>query len=74
MQELTMTPSTIVLLLLILAWTVWAVRRLFFRGVCDCHGSDGRHKGGKAASGCASCSSCHGCSACAVATSVEVKQ
>ena len=38
MQELTMTPSTVVLLILIAAWAVWAVRRLFFRGLCDCHG------------------------------------
>lgn len=45
MQELTMTPATVVLLLFILAWAVWAVRRLFFRGLCDCHGSEGRKKG-----------------------------
>ena len=66
MQELTMTPATVVLLLLILAWAAWAVRRLFFRGVCDCHGSDGRKKGAPAAAGCSSCSACHGCPSCSV--------
>ena len=66
MQELTMTPTTVVLLLFILAWAVWAVRRLFFRGLCDCHGSEGRKKGAPAA-GCSSCSACHGCSACSIA-------
>lgn len=60
MQELTMTPATVIILILIAAWAVWAVRRLFFRGLCDCHG-DGKKKG---EGGCSSCSACHGCSAC----------
>ena len=58
MQELTMTPSTVVLLILIAAW---AVRRLFFRGLCDCHGDKKSKKG---ESGCSTCSACHGCSTC----------
>ena len=68
MQELTMTPATVVLLLLIAAWAVWAVRRMFFRGLCDCHGSDGKKGCGKgdAQGGCSACSACHGCSACSV--------
>lgn len=66
MQELTMTPATVAILLVILAWAIWAVRRLFFRGMCDCHGSDGRKghaNGGACASGCSSCGACCGCSA-----------
>ena len=70
MQELTMTPATVVLMVPIAAWAVWAVRRMFFRGLCDCHGSNG-HKGKKggepgAAGPCAGCSACHGCPACTI--------
>lgn len=36
MQELTITPSTVILLLVILALAALAVRRLFKRGMCDC--------------------------------------
>ena len=54
---------TIVLLAIVAAWTVWAVRRLIGRGMCDCHDScDGCSAKalGKVASdgegGCACCS------------------
>ena len=57
---------TIVLLALIVAWAVWAVRRIVGRGLCDC----GDHCGD---SGCGSCSSCASrgkngaCASCSVA-------
>lgn len=52
---------TIVLLALIVAWAVWAVRRIMGRGLCDC----GDHCGDGGCSSCSSCSSgsCAGCSA-----------
>ena len=56
---------TLVLLALIVAWAVWAVRRIAGRGLCDC----GDHCGDGGCSGCASCASrgsgdaCVGCSA-----------
>lgn len=37
MQELAMTPSTVVLLVVIAALAVLAVRRLLIRGACDCN-------------------------------------
>lgn len=36
-QELTITPSTIVLIVAIFACVVWAVRRMLKKGLCDCH-------------------------------------
>lgn len=41
---------TLLLLALIVAWAVWAVRRIAGRGLCDC----GDHCSG----GCGGCSSC----------------
>ncbi len=49
-----MTPSTIVLLLIIAALAVLAIRRLTRRGLCDCHG-DGKTKGSSSCAGCAGC-------------------
>lgn len=37
LQEIAITPATVVLMLLIAAWVVWAVRRVLGRGMCDCH-------------------------------------
>lgn len=54
MQDLGLTPSTIILIALILAWTIWAVRRLYKKGMCDC--SD--H-----CDGCGSKKGCSGCKA-----------
>ena len=55
MQELGITPSTIILLAIIIACAVLAIRRLRKRGMCDCDD----HCGGcskKAAGGeCPSC-------------------
>ncbi len=61
MQELTMTPATVVFLIQRAACAVWAVCRLCFRGLCDCHGDKKSKKG---ESGCSTCSACHGCSTC----------
>lgn len=36
LQELTLTPATIIIVLLVIAWAVWAIRRLIRRGMCDC--------------------------------------
>lgn len=44
MQEMTITPSTLALLSIILALAALAVRRLVKRGACDCHDHcDGCH-------------------------------
>ena len=64
LQELTFTPMSIVLLAIVAAWTVWAVRRLIGRGMCDCHdkcsGCSGKPaqgvQGTQDDSGCACCS------------------
>lgn len=52
MQELVFTPSTVVLLLVIAALAVLAVRRMCRKGLCDCHG-----EGDGACAGCSGCSS-----------------
>ena len=49
---------TLVVLALIVAWAVWAVRRLTGRGLCDC----GDHCGDGTGTAC-SHGSCSGCSA-----------
>lgn len=51
MLEMTFTPSTVLLLVVIAACAVLAVRRLTHRGLCDCHDH---------ADGCAGCSGCAG--------------
>ena len=60
LQELTLTPATIVIALLVIAWAVWAVRRLTKRGMCDCGDKcDGCSKRGAknhAKSACKGCS------------------
>ncbi len=60
MQELVMTPGTVVVLVILAAWAVWAVRRMTHRGLCDCgdHCGDGCGKRCKPGSkrGCSSCS------------------
>lgn len=50
MQELTFTPSTVAILLVVVALAVLAVRRMVRKGLCDCHSDKG-------------CSGCSGCSA-----------
>lgn len=37
LQELAITPSSIVLIVLILVCVVLAVRRMLKKGLCDCH-------------------------------------
>ena len=50
--------STAVVLLLVVAWAVWAVRRLWRNGMCDSHADNPR--------GCSGgCGGCNGCSAAA---------
>ncbi len=56
-----MSISTIILLLVILAWTIWAVHRLCKKGMCDC--SD--H--------CDGCGSEKGCSGCKAAENMAKK-
>lgn len=51
MLEMTFTPSTVLLLAVIAACAVLAVRRLTCRGLCDCHDH---------ADGCAGCAGCSG--------------
>lgn len=54
MQELALTPATIILLLAIIGCALLAIRRLHKRGMCDCndHGCEG----------CSKCSGgCKGC-------------
>lgn len=56
MEELVITPSTVVLLAIILVGVVFAVRRLVRRGPCDCGdhcGEGGCHGGAKRSSCCA---------------------
>lgn len=36
MQEIVLTPTSLVFLALIAVWAIWAVRRLVKRGPCDC--------------------------------------
>lgn len=56
MQELMMTPSTVLVLGIIAVLAVLAVRRMFKRGLCDCGKSDGC--GGHGDAGCAGCVGC----------------
>lgn len=49
------TPSTVVVLALVVAWAVWAVRRLWRNGMCDSHADSPR---GGCAGGCGGCSGC----------------
>lgn len=61
MLELTMTPSTIILLVIILAAAVLAVRRLVHRGMCDC--GDGEASSGRCAHCAKHCGADDGCEA-----------
>ena len=64
LQEFTLTPATIVIAVLVIAWVVWAIRRLTRRGMCDCGDKcDGcshkvRSAGANKASASAACSHC----------------
>ena len=53
MQELSLNFSTVVILLVILALAVLAIRRMTRRGLCDCGDHCGDGEGG-----CAGCSHC----------------
>ena len=59
LQELTITPSTIIVLAVVLLCAIWAVRRLFKKGLCDCHdgceGCSGRKKKFSGKSDCSHC-------------------
>ena len=57
MQELSLNFPTVVILLVILALAVLAIRRMTRRGLCDC----GDHCGD------AGCSGCHGGCSCSAA-------
>lgn len=56
LQEITLTPATVAILLAVLAWAVWAVRRLLNRGMCDCgdkrDGCSGKNRKGSNAPAC----------------------
>ena len=43
-QELEITPATVILVLIIIALAVLAIRRMTRRGLCDCH--DDKCEGG----------------------------
>lgn len=47
MLELTMTPATAVLIVVILVGVFFAIRRLVRKGLCDCDEKCDRCKGGK---------------------------
>ena len=49
--------STLVVAALIVAWAVWAIRRLRRNGMCDCHADD-PHGGCGCSGGCGGCSGC----------------
>ncbi len=55
MQDLNLTPATVIILLVILACVVLAVRRLVRRGLCDCNDH------------CEAKKHCHGADSCSVA-------
>ena len=58
-QELTITPSTIILVAVILACAILAVRRMLKKGLCDCHdGCEGCSKKKKAFRSKGECSHC----------------
>ena len=67
MLPLDLNLPTLVLLALIVAWAVWAVRRIVGRGLCDC----GDHCGDGGCSGCSSCASRGSDSACASCSVAE---
>lgn len=75
MQDLALNLPTVIILAVIAALAVLAVRRMTRRGLCDCgdHCGDGRGRGAAARSGCAGCSAaagCSGCSGCSAAASM----
>lgn len=51
LQEIAITPATVVVVALVAAWAAWAVRRLARRGLCDCSDKCGGC-GGKGACSC----------------------
>lgn len=56
MQDIQLTPTTVLLLIAIAAWVIWAVRRLFRKGMCDCTDHcEGCSKGASGKKGCSSC-------------------
>ncbi|WP_165247771.1 hypothetical protein [Adlercreutzia sp. ZJ141] len=73
-QPLDISVGTVVVLVVVAAWVIWAVRRLFFRGMCDCHdqcsatSSDDVGRRRVSCGGCSGCSGCAGCSIGAVNT------
>lgn len=59
LQELTITPSTAIVLVVILLCAILAVLRLFRRGLCDCHdGCEGCSGKKKKLHGKSECSHC----------------
>ncbi len=66
MQEIVMSPATLLVLLAIVAGAVLAVRRLVRRGLCDCDD----HRG----EGCRGCRGCPGdASSCPAADSLVAR-
>ncbi len=62
MVPLEMTPATVVLGLIIVTLAALALRRLFKKGLCDCH-ADKDGTNASAGCGCAGgCAGCRGCS------------
>lgn len=59
LEELTLTPSTIIIIALIVICVFFAIRRLVRKGLCDCHdGCDGCSKAKKKGES-AACSHCN---------------
>lgn len=57
------TPSTVVVLAIIVVLAVLAVRRIWRYGLCDCHKGTDQERG-RSSSSCASgCAGCAGCGA-----------
>lgn len=61
MLGLEFTPSTVAVLLIVIALAVLSARRMWRNGMCDCHSDDPRGK--KHAGGCAGCAGCGAASA-----------
>ena len=60
LQEIAITPATVVVVALVAAWAAWAVRRLARRGLCDCSDKCGGC-GGKGACSCSTHGERTGC-------------
>lgn len=63
LQEIAITPATVVVVALVAAWAAWAILRLARRGLCDCADKCGGCSGG--------CGGCGGGDTCSCGTHGE---